>query len=578
MSRELRIYVKQSKDKLLPLQLLRAGVAILLFLSLLAAGTSMFQLEYHVLWPVCVGILLILIVTLFWNSIFLICGVVLAAGGFFLIGFLLRSRFAVDGLFVVLNQCIRAVGTQTPRIFRTFTTDVSQENGLLFATFFMVLTAAMLSLLCALIVNLRSRGMLLILLAALALLSLGLQIAPGRAAVILLIPGFLAAFAAAGTPAQTLSAKCNMLALMVPVFLLASAGAFVLAPGQGVEPVFSGMLETLRYEKDPADNYPKGQLSALEKPEKTDQTTLVVTMEKPYATYLRGFVGSYFDNENWQAADQTVTFDNSKLFYWMHSNGLYAWNQLAAVYRLQDVQEEPQYVQVENVHADSRYLYLPYETASLTEPALSALRMNCDETAVSENRSGTRSYSFQTYQPLWDDTVALGSGLFDAQEAQSEAASRYLELESRYNAFVYAEYTKLTEEQESVFKRLQSVAVDDSGAHISYEAANAYVKTFLEDTLTYEEESSFAAENDDFLRSLLMEEKKGSDVHYATVATLYYRYLGIPARYVEGYVVTAEDVAAMEAGEPYELTGKNAHAWTEIYMDTIGWVPVEVTP
>lgn len=578
MNKELRIYVKQVKDKPLSLQLLRAAVAILLFISILTAGSSMFRLEYHVLWPVCVGSILIFAMTLFWDSLFVICGVTLAVGGFFFIGFALRSRFVVNGLFVVLNQCIRAVGTQTPHIYRTFTVNVSAENALLFATFFMVLLAAMLAALCALTVNLRSRCILLVLLAVFVLLSLKLQIAPGKAAVVLLVFGFLMAFAATGTSAQTLRANCNMLAFMIPLTLIVSVCAFVLAPAQGVRPMFSGLLEKLRYEDNPVDNYPRGQLSQLKKQEQKDGTALKVTMETPYATYLRGFVGSYFDNENWQPADQTVTFDNSGTFYWMHSNGMYAWNQLARLYELQGVQEGLQSVQVENVHADSRYLYLPYETASLTAPALSTLRMNCDETAVSQKWRGTRSYSFQTYQPVWQDTVALGTGLFNAQEAQSAAASRYLEMESRYNTFVYAEYTKLTDEQRSVFKRLQTIAVNSDAAHISYEAANEYVKTFLNETLTYDEEASYAAKDDDFLRSLLMEEKKGNDVHYATVAALYYRYLGIPARYVEGYVVTADDAEAMEAGKPYVLTGKNAHAWTEIYMDTIGWVPVKVTP
>lgn len=578
MSKELRIYVKQVKDKPLSLQILRAAVAILLFVAILAAGSSMFQLEYHVLWPVCIGIILILAMTLFWDSILVVCGVTLAVGGFFFIGFALRSRFVVNGLFVVLNQCIRAVGTQTPHIYRTFTTNVSAENALLFATFFMVLVAAMLALLCVLIVNLRSRAFLLVLLAAFALLGAKLQIAPGKAAGVLLALGFLMAFAATGTSAQTLRANINMLVFMVPITLIVLAGAAVLAPAQGVQPMFSGLLEKMRYEDKPVDNYPRGQLSQLKKQEKTDGTALKVTMETPYATYLRGFVGSYFDNENWQPVDQTVTFDNSSTFYWMHSNGMYAWNQLARLYELQGAQEGTQRVQVENVHADSRYLYLPYETSSLTAPALSTLRMNCDETAVSEKWSGTRSYSFQTYQPVWQDTVALGTGLFNAQEAQSEAASRYLELESRYNSFVYKEYTKLTDEQKSVFKRLQTIATDSSEAHISYEAANGYVKTFLDETLTYDEEASYAAKDNDFLRSLLMEQKKGTDVHYATVAALYYRYLGIPARYVEGYVITADDAAAMEAGKAYALSGKNAHAWVEIYMDTIGWVPVEVVP
>ena len=50
-----------------------------------------------------------------------------------------------------------------------------------------------------------------------------------------------------------------------------------------------------------------------------------------------------------------------------------------------------------------------------------------------------------------------------------------------------------------------------------------------------------------------------------------YRALGIPARYVVGYM------GQTEAGEWTEITLKDAHAWVEVYLDGIGWVQVEVT-
>ena len=57
-----------------------------------------------------------------------------------------------------------------------------------------------------------------------------------------------------------------------------------------------------------------------------------------------------------------------------------------------------------------------------------------------------------------------------------------------------------------------------------------------------------------------------------------FRHLGIPARYVEGFIITPDDVRNAEPYEKITLTGKNAHAWTEIYIDRIGWIPIEVTP
>lgn len=57
-----------------------------------------------------------------------------------------------------------------------------------------------------------------------------------------------------------------------------------------------------------------------------------------------------------------------------------------------------------------------------------------------------------------------------------------------------------------------------------------------------------------------------------------FRYYGIPARYVEGYLITPQDVDGKTDGETIEIPGTNGHAWTEIYIDGLGWVPLEMTP
>lgn len=102
----------------------------------------------------------------------------------------------------------------------------------------------------------------------------------------------------------------------------------------------------------------------------------------------------------------------------------------------------------------------------------------------------------------------------------------------------------------------------------------------------------------DFVNDFLINKKKGYCSHYASAAVLIYRYLGIPARYVEGYAVDLEQVYNGEivTGEKYEdyykgytelgetalvsinVTDADAHAWVEIFDYRYGWIPVEVTP
>lgn len=74
-----------------------------------------------------------------------------------------------------------------------------------------------------------------------------------------------------------------------------------------------------------------------------------------------------------------------------------------------------------------------------------------------------------------------------------------------------------------------------------------------------------------------LEQKSGYCTYFATALTVLCRQAGIPARYVEGYILPS---VKGEPGEQYRrtLTGRQAHAWTEIWLDEVGWLPIDATP
>lgn len=79
--------------------------------------------------------------------------------------------------------------------------------------------------------------------------------------------------------------------------------------------------------------------------------------------------------------------------------------------------------------------------------------------------------------------------------------------------------------------------------------------------------------------NFLFNAQRGYCVHYATVATIMYRLYGVPARYVCGYRLSAEDFKETDQSTYVaEVSDKKMHAWTEIFIDNYGWVPVDVTP
>lgn len=77
------------------------------------------------------------------------------------------------------------------------------------------------------------------------------------------------------------------------------------------------------------------------------------------------------------------------------------------------------------------------------------------------------------------------------------------------------------------------------------------------------------------LVDVLLQEKEGYCVYYASAFTMMARSLGIPARYVEGYRLPKE---AQQRGNALIMTQRYAHAWSEVYLDGLGWIAVDPTP
>lgn len=101
------------------------------------------------------------------------------------------------------------------------------------------------------------------------------------------------------------------------------------------------------------------------------------------------------------------------------------------------------------------------------------------------------------------------------------------------------------------------------------------VKRYLEQSATYSFVRNYDGANDPTAEFLFSEDKKGYCVHLAHAATFLLRAMGVPARVSAGYAVPAQNLGA---GSSLLIKSGDAHAWAEVYLRTVGWVPVEVTP
>lgn len=101
------------------------------------------------------------------------------------------------------------------------------------------------------------------------------------------------------------------------------------------------------------------------------------------------------------------------------------------------------------------------------------------------------------------------------------------------------------------------------------------VKRYLEESSTYSFKRKYEGADDPTAAFLFSEEKLGYCVHLAHAQAYLLRALGVPARVSAGYAVPAENLAG---GSALLLKAGDAHAWAEVYLEGVGWVPVEVTP
>lgn len=162
------------------------------------------------------------------------------------------------------------------------------------------------------------------------------------------------------------------------------------------------------------------------------------------------------------------------------------------------------------------------------------------------------SYELLAYRPLDDNALmraaADGQLLSDAQYAQ-----------------MLAEYTQLPS---GIDENVYALAIELTKNDANPAAKALAIQNYLVQNYTYTLDGGYPENGRDFVSWFLNESKAGYCSYFASAMTVLSRIAGLPARYVEGYYV--------QNGQEV-LTGENAHAWVEIYLNGIGWTAFDPT-
>lgn len=304
---------------------------------------------------------------------------------------------------------------------------------------------------------------------------------------------------------------------------------------------------------------PEGVLENLGAYDPTDEPALKVTMQHWIPLYLRGFVAGNYTDTGWQSLDPTRLSGNADTLYALQADHFFAADQTAAAWQSVDVSGDNA-IAVRVQGACRSTAYLPYGAGSVSEGVLSASDLRWEGL----HTPTAAEYSAQLY------SIEL-SYLLQAQLKDTDTSYRLAE--SAYRDWVYAQYLTVPEDAQQVLTKHFSV-----NGEMTTVQAKREIAQLLPELIEYNENVLTSSGERDFLSYVLEVSKSGYSVHYATLATLLLRCCGIPARYVEGYVISPSQAEALTDGESLTLTQRNAHAWTEYYLNGVGWVPFDATP
>lgn len=383
------------------------------------------------------------------------------------------------------------------------------------------------------------------------------------------IPWFLPALLALLLMLMTDRFPETSLLPLLPVAALLVAGAFLLTSG-GVGPnplrdkadeLRQAVLDRLFF-TEPRDvfslstegYYPEGQEQLGGKPDPDE--TPVMQVSTPRTVYLRGVVLNLYTGRGWKNT-------TGGRRYLRQSPRLAA--QRAALFD-EDLPAEtvrnalcnPVTVSVRMLNDSASTLFVPQRVRDLVPGGeLVPYFSNSSELFVTRNLRPGDTYTVSA--PLF---LAGDSGLGTLIEVCSTLE------DSRYEQ-VLETYTTLPDHlEEPVYALAREAASVASSPYNRALALQSWLTRNYRYTLDVEPQPS----NLDFVTHFLLDTREGYCTYFASAMTVLCRMVGLPARYVEGYIAEPD-----ENGEAI-VTGLSAHAWTEVYFKGFGWLTFDATP
>lgn len=297
-----------------------------------------------------------------------------------------------------------------------------------------------------------------------------------------------------------------------------------------------------------------GKLSNVKEVRDYNETHLYLDISSDLKAplYIRGYVGSNYTGSGWRELSDKQNEEGLATGMDLISLSSQYYQVLESLYNSGDESVARRDLVISDVDANSAFSYIPYGTSLVDFTAGEPF----DAYPKQETDREIFSMYYMNTQRLSNIQKLETAGSYETQDAsyRAFADSVYLSLPTKGLDSFYEEYSG---------KKFTSIADCVSFVRSTLEAHASYTKT-----------PGSTPRGNDYVEYFLYENKQGVCTHFASAAVLLFRLYGIPARYVEGYLV--RDLQSGNGAQA--IMDEAAHAWAEIYVKGVGWIPIEVTP
>ena len=222
---------------------------------------------------------------------------------------------------------------------------------------------------------------------------------------------------------------------------------------------------------------------------------------------------------------------------------------------------------VDAVYEKTPFFLLPYDT-SFGAPLF----------AYDRSPMSREGKAYSTY--LWNLPAGALLSMMEEENSSDPYFRTYLGAEKEYRRFVYDHYLDIPDAVKQGLAVLGPIPPARSLSEKRQRVED--IRRFLAENYSYTRSPGKTPAGKDFITYFLTESKKGYCTSFASAAVMLLRASGIPARYAAGLTVGADEIkdAPLSEGGLHRLSinDHHAHAWAEVYVDGLGWRPVEMTP